>query len=315
MTQTPGPAAFLFGPLLMAAVTGTGAAHAATLKVGAGQRYSQPSAAIADASAGDTVAIGPGQYFDCASVRAPHLTIEGVGDPTQVVLTDKACAGKALLVVDAPGVTVRNLTLTRARVPDGNGAGIRMEGGDLNVDGVHFVNNQNGILTAAGPWTLTVTNSVFDRNGACKESCAHGIYAGGIDRVIVRNSHFMGTKEAHHIKSRARYTEVTGCTIEDGPNGTASYEIEAPNGGGLVVRGNTIEKGPQAENHTAAIVIGDEGVTQPTPEISIENNIFTNDMPSHRTAFVNNDTATEAQLRGNHLHGSVDALTGDGTSN
>ncbi len=300
---------------LITALVATAGARAATLKVGPGQRYTQPSAAIEDASAGDTIAIAPGQYFDCASVRAPRLTIEGVGDPTQIVLTDKACAGKALLVIDAPDVTVRNLTLTRARVPDGNGAGIRMEGGDLTVDGVHFVNNQNGILTAAGPWTLTVTNSVFDRNGACKEACAHGIYAGSIDRVIVRRSHFMATKEAHHIKSRARSTEVTGCTIEDGPNGTASYLIEAPNGGSLIVRNNTLEKGPQAENHMAAIVIGDEGVTQPTPEITITNNTFTNDMPSHRTAFVNNDTATEAQLKGNHLHGSVDALRGDGSSN
>jgi hypothetical protein len=308
MIQTPK----ILATALALVVTAT--AHAATLKVGPGQRYTAPSAAIADASAGDTVAIAPGQYFDCATVRAPHLTIEGIGDPTQIVLTDKACAGKALLVIDAPDVTVRNLTLTRARVPDGNGAGIRMEGGDLAVDGVHFVNNQNGILTAAGPWTLTVTNSVFDRNGACKDACAHGIYAGVINRVIIRNSHFIGTKQAHHIKSRALSTEVTGCTIEDGPDGTASYEIEAPNGGSLIVRHNTIEKGPQAENHMAAIVIGDEGVTQPTPEITIEDNSFTNDMPTHRTAFVNNDTATEAQLRGNRLHGSVDALSGDGSS-
>ena len=38
-------------------------------------------------------------------------------------------------------------------------------------------------------------------------------------------------------------------------------------------------------------------------------------MAGHRTFFVNNDTATEAVLRGNHLHGSVDALDGDGTVN
>ncbi len=307
MTRTP--------KLVTLLIATAATAQAATLQVGPGARYTQPSAAIADASAGDTIAIAPGQYFDCATVRTPHLIIQGVGDPTQIVLTDKACAGKALLVIDAPNVTVRNLTLTRARVPDGNGAGIRMEGGDLAVDGVHFINNQNGILTAAGPWTLTVTNSTFDRNGTCKEACAHGIYAGSIDRVIVRNSHFIATKEAHHIKSRARSTEISGCTIEDGPNGTASYLIEAPNGGSLIVRGNTLEKGPQAQNHSAAIVIGDEGVTQPTPQITITDNIFTNDMPSHRTAFVNNDTATEAQLRGNHLHGSVDPLRGDGISN
>ncbi len=290
-------------------------AAAATLHVGPGAKYSQPSDAIAAADAGDTVEIAPGQYFDCASVRAPRLTIEGVGDAGQVVMTDKACAGKALLVIDAPDVTVRNLTLQRARVPDGNGAGIRMEGGSLTVDGVKFINNQNGILTAADPsWTLTVTNSDFERNGSCNGACAHGIYAGTIGKLIVRNSRFYGTKQAHHIKSRALTTEVIGCTIEDGPEGTASYEIEAPNGGSLIVTGNTIEKGPQAENHTAAIIIGDEGVTQPTGEITVTNNTFTNDMPDHRTDFVDNITATEAVLRGNHLHGAVDPLAGDGSS-
>jgi hypothetical protein len=306
----------LLATILAAAIAPLLGAAAATLQAGPGTKYAQPSDAIAAADAGDTVDIAPGQYFDCASVKVPHLTIQGVGDPAKIVLTDKTCAGKALLVIDAPDVTIRNLTLTRARVPDGNGAGIRMEGGNLTVDGVHFVNNQDGILTAADPsWVLTVTNSVFDKNGSCKDSCSHGIYAGTIGKLIVRNSRFFETKEAHHIKSRALFTEVTGCTIEDGPNGTASYLIEAPNGGTLIVRNNTMEKGPRAENHTAAIVIGDEGVTQPTGEISITNNVFTNDMADHRTAFVNNDTATEAELHGNKLHGSVDALKGDGSSN
>jgi hypothetical protein len=290
------------------------AAWGATLKVGPGAPYSEPSAAIQAADAGDTVLIAPGQYFDCATVKAPRLTIAGAGDPAAVVMTDKTCGGKALLVIDAPDVTVKNLTLTRARVPDGNGAGIRMEGGNLTVDNVHFINNQDGILTAAGPWTLTVSNSLFDKNGACNGACSHGIYAGSIARLIVRNSRFLATREAHHIKSRAQYTEVTGCMIEDGPDGTASYEIEAPNGGSLIVRNNTIEKGPRAENHTAAIIIGDEGVTQPTGEITVENNTFTNDMP-YRTAFVDNITATEATLRHNRLHGAVDALKGDGSSN
>jgi hypothetical protein len=300
----------------MAFALGMPGASAATLEVGTGKAYSQPSAAIGAASAGDTVEIWPGQYFDCASVGTRNLTIEGHGDPASVVLTDKACAGKALLVIDAPNVTVRNLTLTRARVPDGNGAGIRMEGGNLTVDGVRFINNQNGILTDADPAaSLIVKNSDFERNGGCRDACAHGLYAGTIKLVRVQNTRFFATKQAHHIKSRAARTEVIDCNIQDGPDGTASYLIEAPNGGSLVVRGTTLEKGPQAQNHSAAIIIGDEGVTQPTPEILIENNTFTNDMAGHRTAFVSNDTATEAELRGNHLHGAVDALAGDGSVN
>ena len=298
------------------AIGWAGAARAATLEVGPGKQYSMPSAAIAAADSGDTVLIDPGSYFDCATVKAPRLTIAGRGDAASVVLTDKTCDGKALLVIDAPNVVVRNLTLTRARVPDQNGAGLRMEGGDLTVDGVRFVNNQDGILTAADPsWSLIVKNSFFDHNGACRQACAHAIYAGAIKLLRVENSKFIATKEAHDIKSRAARTEVIDCDIQDGPDGTSSYLVQAPNGGALVVRGSTLEKGPRASNHSAAIIIGDEGVTQPTPEITIENNTFTNDMPDHRTAFVNNDTATEATLRGNRLHGAVDALAGDGSVN
>ena len=291
-------------------------ASAATLEVGPGKQYAAPSAAIAAAGNGDTVLIYPGQYFDCASVVSSGLIIAGKGDAASIVMTDKACAGKGLLVIDAPNVTVRNITLQRARVPDGNGAGIRMEGGSMTVDGVHFVNNQNGILTAADPsWTLTVRNSLFDHNGACKDACAHGLYAGVIGHLVVEHSRFIGQKLSHSIKSRAARTEVIDCDIEDGPDGTSSYLVEAPNGGSLIVRGSKLEKGPHATNHSAAIVIGSEGVTQATPEIVIENNDFTNDMAGHRTFLVNNDTATEAVLRGNHLHGSVDPLEGDGTVN
>ena len=54
-------------------------------------------------------------------------------------------------------ITIRNLTLQRARVPDKNGAGIRAEGKDLLVDGVKFINNQNGILAAPRPdGTITI---------------------------------------------------------------------------------------------------------------------------------------------------------------
>ncbi len=84
-----------------------------------------------------------------------------------------------------------------------------------------------------------------------------------------------------------------------------------PIGGSLVVRNSTLEKGPHAENHSAAIVIGAEGVSQPTREITIENNTFRND-GSWNTLFVRNLTATDAMLRGNRITGSVKPLDGDG---
>ena len=296
--------------LALAAVLAPAAAGAATLEAGAGKTYKLPSEAIAAAHDGDTVRIAPGEYFDCAVVAQNNITIEGTGDGA--TLTDKACRGKGLLNTIGNNITIRNLTLTRARVPDGNGAGIRAEGNGLIVENVRFINNQDGILANPAPdGTIIVRDSTFLRNGACDPTCAHGIYANALKLLRIEHSTFSETKRAHHIKSRAARTEVIGCTITDGPTGTASYEIEVPNGGALVVRDTTIEKGPQAENHTGAIIIGAEGVTQPTPEITIQNNSFRND-GTYPTYFVVNFTATEAMLHGNKLSGTVTALKGDG---
>ncbi len=287
---------------------------AKTLEVGAGKAFAMPSAAAEAAGPGDHIVIYPGQYFDCATLAAPHLTVEGAGDAASVVLTDKTCGGKALLIADGDDITIRNLTLTRARVADGNGAGIRAEGGNLTVDGVRFVNNQDGILTNANPsMVLTVRHSQFIKNGVCLSACAHAIYAGKIASLVVQDSVFRDTRQGHDIKSRAARTEVTGCDIQDGQTGTASYLIEAPNGGTLIVRNNTLEKGPLSGNHTAAISVGAEGVDQATPEITVEHNHLTND-GNYRTALVYNGSATEATLRGNTLTGSVEPLLGDGSS-
>ena len=148
---------------------------AATLKVGANQTYKAPSAAAAAAKNGDHIEIDPGEYFDCAVWNADNLVIEGTGPG--VVITDKTCMGKGLFVVEGKNTTVRNLTLTRARVPDMNGAGIRLDNGDLTVDNVKFIDNQNGIMGGVPGTTVTVRNSEFDKNGICLGACAHGIYA------------------------------------------------------------------------------------------------------------------------------------------
>ena len=296
--------------LMLPGMAIAGPSQGDTLKVGRGQTYQTPSAAAAVAKNGDHIQIEPGQYFDCAVWRADNLVIEGTAPG--VVITDKTCNGMGLFVIWGDNTTVRNLTLTRSRVPDMNGAGIRLVKGSLTVDGVKFIANQNGLFGGVPGTKVTVRNSDFDRNGTCAGACAHAIYIENVDLLRVENSHFSNTRQAHSIKSRGLRTEVTGCTITDGPGGTSSFLIEVSNGGAVIVRDNTLEKGPKAENHTAAIAIGAEGVTHPTPEIMITNNKFSND-GDYNTALVWNVTATPATLRGNKLSGSVIPLKGDGT--
>jgi hypothetical protein len=286
---------------------------AATLEVGPGKTYAQPSAAAAAAHDGDRIVIAAGTYFDCASWKANNLTIEGAG-PDSTVITDKTCSGKALFITDGDNITIRALTLTRARVPDGNGAGIRAEGGNLTIQHVSFINNQDGILAANEPGkTITVSDSLFVHNGACESSgCAHGIYVGDLALLRVERTKFFETWHGHHIKSRAKRTEVIGCDLADGANGTSSYDVEIPNGGGVLLRDNKIQKGPKSENHTAAVMIGAEGITQPTPEIVVEHNTFLVE-GDYNSFLVNNMSATEATLVGNTLQGNAKALHGDGT--
>lgn len=287
-------------------------AAARTLEVGPDRPLKQPSEAAAIAAAGDHILIAPGTYFDCAVWKAGKLVIEGTGKPKDTVITDKACMGKALFITDGEDITIRNLTLTRARLPEGNGAGIRMEANNLTIEHVRFVDNQNGILTNTEvKGALIVRDSEFLHNGACDHACAHGIYANNLDLLRIERSKFFETQHGHHIKSRARRTDVIDSDLQDGPNGTSSYQIEVPNGSSVIVRGCTIQKGPKGENHNGAIVIGAEGVIQPTRAIIVENNRFRVD-GEYSSFLVYNQTATEALLKDNRLSGPAQPLHGEG---
>jgi hypothetical protein len=159
---------------------------------------------------------------------------------------------------------------------------------------------------------IRIVGSEFIANGKCVKSCAHGIYINHVALLHVERSKFSDTHSGRQIKSRASRTEVINSVLQDGPDGTSSYLIEAPNGGTLIVEGNTMEKGPKAENQANAIMIGAEGITQPTEELIFKNNSFTNDQ-NRPTTFVHNITATRAQLTGNVFKGQVRPLDGDGS--
>ena len=290
-----------------------GGASADTLRVGSGQAFKMPSEAIARAHDGDTIAIEPGTYFDCAVVRQNNLTIEGTGP--NVVITDKVCRGKGLLITNGNNITVRNLTLQRARAPDQNGAGLRAQGGNLTVENVRFLDNEDGILSNPNPTAvIKIIGSDFVGNGKCAANCAHAIYINRIALLDVEHTRIFDTHSGHGIKSRAAKTVVIDSDIEDGPNGTSSYAIDAPLGGTVVVEGTRIEKGPHAENHAFAITVGEGGVSYPSQGLTFKNNTLTNDT-GFTTTFVRNVTATPAELSGNVFKGGkVVPLAGEGTT-
>ena len=276
-------------------------AGAATLMAEPGRPYALPSQAIAAARDGDTVVIQPGRYADCAVVRPNNLTIEGIG--AGVVLAGVTCDDKGILFALGAGLTVRDLTLQGARSSYENGAGIRANGRNLTVQRVQFIDDQNGILAApvAGS-VVRVLDSTFIGDGHCGADCAHGVYINRVARVEIAHSRFLGTREGHAIKSRAESTSVTDCTIEDGPAGTSSYAIDIPNGGDVLVADSRIEKGPHSENKATAIMIGAEGVKNPTRHLVFRDNLFINATGGPST-FVRNVTHVPAELVGNTFRG------------
>jgi hypothetical protein len=287
-----------------------GCAAAEVLLVGPERSLHAPSDAAAIAKDGDVVRIDPGDYVDCAIWRASGLVLEAPGGPARV--RDRTCAGKAIWVIEGDDVRVENITFSGARVADQNGAGIRAEGRNLTVRDSRFFDNENGILAAPVEGsTILIENSVFERNGKCAASCAHGIYVNRIDRLRVVGSTFREQRVGHHIKSGARALEVIGSTIEDGPDGTASYLIEVVAGGEVAIAGNLMHKGAKAENRGTAIHIGGEGAASDRA-YRISDNRFRSDGPQE-VAFVRNRTAVPAALSGNRLEGDVVPLVGPGS--
>jgi hypothetical protein len=270
----------------------------------------QPSTAAAVVKDGDSVIIDEGDYADCAVWRANNLVIEGKGN---VTIRDKVCEDKAIFVTAGANITIRGIEFAHARATTNNGAGIRGEGANLTVENSRFTDNENGILTGPNPRShIAIRNSVFTLNGKCDPDCTHGIYIGDVALLQVTGSTFLQQYVGHHIKSRAMRTEIVGNTIKDGPNGTASFSVDLPDGGSLILRSNIMEKGPQAENHLAAVSIGEESKRNPTDELTIERNAFVNDNAA-ATVFIRNMTTTAAKLVGNKLAGKVVPLSGKGT--
>ena len=296
-------AAYGLGLTVLSMAGGALPGLAAELTVGEGKAYALPSEAARAAQAGDVIKIFPGTYADCARLDANGLVVEGTG--ANVILAGKVCGDKGIFVTSGNDITIRGITFMSARAPNHNGAGIRAEGINLTVEDSQFIGNENGILTAPNAAsTITIINSSFRGNGNCIAACAHGIYAGHIALLRVENCTFEEQHAGHHVKSRAARTEVIHNSIQDGPEGSASYLVDLPNGGSALISGNIFEKGPRSSNNRTAIAIGAETETNPAGDIVVEDNSFSNDT-GVATTFVRNYTARPILLLKNRLSGNV----------
>ena len=202
-------------------------ARAATLSAGEGTAYPQPSIAIAAALPGDTVEIVSGTYYDCASWRTDRLTVEAHG-AGPVVMSDLACDGKGAFVIAGNGTVVRGITFARTRVPDGNGAGIRMEGGSLLVEDCTFKDVQAAVLAAGRPDAELTLRRVAVRRAGMPGATLAAVTVGPIGAVRIEDSRFSdGRGEAAAIRSAAPLDLIRTQFIA-GASGLPVVEVSGP---------------------------------------------------------------------------------------
>ncbi len=249
-----------------------------TLTVGPGKIFSTLSAAILAASSGDKIRVDQWEYVsDYSVIGNKRLAIIGLGSGATLRKSAPIPNGKAILVSSAD-LYIENMVFTDADVPDANGAWIRYEGGILTVIGSTFRNNENGILSIGylPPWEgkVWVGSSKFIGNGKNATGFTHGLYIWEINFFLIRDSIVSGTRQWHHVKSRASNTYILNNILDD--NGAdASYNIDLPNGWNGYVYGNTIIQSITSSNHIMVAYSAEKNPPNPGT-LTLENNIFQN---------------------------------------
>ena len=138
--------------------------------------------------------------------------------PARAVFDGVACEGKGALVLGGRSARVEGLVFQNIRVPDANGAGIRLEAGELTVRERLFRDGENGILVANDhEGTIRVEQSTFSGLGQCPEDggCSHSIYNSGSGALIVSRTRFERGTGGHYLKSRGARIEVTDSSFDD----------------------------------------------------------------------------------------------------
>ncbi|TAD74241.1 MAG: right-handed parallel beta-helix repeat-containing protein [Sphingomonadales bacterium] len=255
-----------------------------------------------------TIRIAPGTYRQCA-VQEEGVIVYEAAEPGTVTLAGRACEDKASLVLRGTGAEVRGLTFSNINVADGNGSGIRLETGSLNVAYARFENSQQGILTAADPAiNLYVTRSTFTGLGTCENDagCAHSLYIGDIGSLTVRESRFERGTGGHYLKARAAKVVIEGNSFDDANGRTTNYMIDLPAGSVGRIADNRFVQGRDKENYSTFIALGSEDLLHPSDGLRVENNEarFVPGL-SRETAFFADWTGSRIVMQGNKLAAGI----------
>jgi hypothetical protein len=289
--------------LLLAGAPSSVAASAFTV-VETGESFASLQRAVdAIGSGAGTIRIAPGTYRGCAVQEAGRIAFVAE-TPGTAVFDGGACEDKATLVLRGRSARVEGLVFTHVRVADGNGAGIRIEQGDLDVSYTRFVDGQCGILSADDPSaTIRIDHSTFSGLGKRPDGDgAHSLYIGHYGRLVVTRSRFERGTGGHYLKSRSPRIEVLDTSFDDSGGRTTNYLIDLPNGAVGRIAGNVFVNGTGKENYATMIALAAEGAEQASAGLAIENNdVSVAPGFSWHTAFVGDWSGEPLVIRGNRV--------------
>ncbi|MBA3053683.1 MAG: right-handed parallel beta-helix repeat-containing protein [Sphingomonadales bacterium] len=221
-----------------------------------------------------TIRIASGRFADCA-VQERGDVFYTAAVPGQTTLGGNACEDKAALVLRGRSARIEGLAFADMKSSDGNGAGIRLEQGNLAVAQAWFRDSQQGILTAGDPaGTITIDKSTFTRLGTCEFSggCAHSLYIGDYGALTVTRSRFEQGRGGHYVKSRAARVAILDSSFDDSGGQYTNYMIDLPNGATGRIAGNWMVQGRHKENYSAFIAVASEGKAHSSAGLTIADN-------------------------------------------
>ncbi len=255
-----------------------------------------------------TITIAPGTYRQCAIQTAGVINFVA-SEPGKAIFDRTACEGKATLVLRGTGAEVRGLTFRGVAVRDGNGAGIRLEKGSLNVANSWFLDSQQGILTANDTASkIYITRSTFSGLGTCKNvaGCAHSIYIGNYGSLTVRESRFERGQGGHYVKARAANVTIENNSFDDANGSATNYMIDLPAGSRGTIANNWFVQGRDKENYSAFIALGAEANLHPSDGLKVVNNEarFVPGL-SRATVFLADWSKSRVVMSGNALAGGL----------
>ena len=258
-------------------------------------------------SAEATIVIATGTYRDCAVQTAGIITFRAARSGS-VIFDGGICEGKAALVLRGQGARIEGLIFQNMRVPDGNGAGIRLEQANLDVSNSIFRNSEEGILSAADEaGAVTIDQSTFSGLGRCDRglSCAHSIYIGYYGSLTVTRSRFERGRGGHYVKSNATRADIRDSSFDDTQGHTTNYMIDLPAGATGTISGNMFVQGRDKENYSAMIAVAAEARAHPSRGLVITNNEAALGTGANNTVFIADWSHEPLRISANRLGAGI----------